>query len=69
MIKSIVKFSVFHPLSILSLILGLCLLGIFSLLTLKADFLPEILSERRLADERHDSAGSRIEGVVGVARW
>ena len=42
MIKSIVKFSVFHPLSILSLILGLCLLGIFSLLTLKADFLPEI---------------------------
>ena len=69
MIKSIVKFSVFHPLSILSLILGLCLLGIFSLLTLKADFLPEILSEWWLADERHDSAGSRIEGVVGVARW
>ena len=47
MIKALISYSVHHPVSLVSILLALCLWGVFSCCSLEADFVPE-LSQREI---------------------
>ena len=47
MIRALISYSVHHPVSLVSILLALCLWGVFSCCALEADFVPE-LSQREI---------------------
>ena len=54
MIKSLISFSVHHPVSLVSVLLALCLWGVFSCCTLEADFVPELSQREILVSAKYE---------------
>lgn len=54
MIKSLISFSVRHPVSLVSVLLALCLWGVFSCCTLEADFVPELSQREILVSAKYE---------------
>lgn len=53
MTKGIISFSVEHPVSVLSIVLGICLLGLFCCFTMGQDLLPEMSCRKLIVSAKY----------------